>query len=243
MYMDVYICKGEVLDSHVWERVEATKLDCLRASLKILTAHEVAARDTWYLEAFDSWMHQKAFRTHVQRQVVGARLKFVCASYYDVAVKSVAPVVVKGAAKMLLSSIKAAADASALSNSGQGELLRGELRGELRGDTPVVAGVQNKNTHNGGGAASSPTKSLQFSPTNLVGVVGGGRGGGASRAVQSSGKVVGAAGGECKKGKEKELPKYMVKLSFLKAFRQAVWPRVEPVHILNTLNPSPNPKP
>jgi len=56
-----------------------------------------------------------------------------------------------------------------------------------------------------------------------------GGGGAASRAVQSSGKVVGAAGGECKEGKAKELPKYMLKLNFLKDLRRTVWPRVEPV--------------
>ncbi len=192
-------CTGEVLDSNVWQRVEAGRLDCLHASLKTVAASEVAARDTWYANAFDSWMHQAHFCASVRTQVVGARLKFVCANYYDGARRSVAPVVVKGSAKSLLSTYKAAADAAALADH------------SLQDDTPGASEPESRGAAMDGFAQD-----------------GGGRPASASWRAGGKAQVGGKAGENVSEAKKK-LPKYILKLSFLKALGRSMWPKVPSV--------------
>jgi hypothetical protein len=205
-------CKGEVFDSNVWQRVEAGSLDCLRASLTSLAASQVAARDTWYSKAFDSWMHQADFCASVRTQVVGARLKFVCANYYDGARRSVAPVVVKGSAKSLLSSYKAAADAAALADHSLQDDTQGASEAGSRG-----AAMDGAAQDGGGPSASGSSPSLLSS----------GQAGGKAKVgvkAQAGGK---AAQNLSEAGEE--LPKYMLKLTFLKELGRSMWPKVPSV--------------
>ena len=93
-----------MLETSAFECVRCSDVDCLDASLCFISAAQVPERQTWYKKAHESWMHSVRFRQEVAGKVSGGRLEMVCACFYDVARKALAPVVVKGCAKSLWSS-------------------------------------------------------------------------------------------------------------------------------------------
>ena len=205
-------CKGEVLESSVWECVPCERLDCLRAMLTTLSASEVLDRDRWFKKSYDSWTHLESFRAKVDQEVTDACLHMVCANFYDGVSKTVAPVVKRGMAKMLLSTYKASSEEVNAQAQPPNEHPGGFVEGEVAmkdGSGCAEAGV---------GGNSAQRNSVRIA---TVGVHNQGPAAGKSRS---------GAGAEGSSGVQlKALPKYAEKLEFLNVLDRKLWPSVQPV--------------
>jgi hypothetical protein len=207
-------CKGEVLESSVWECVPCERLDCLRAMLTTLSASEVLDRDRWFKKSYDSWTHLESFRAKVDQEVTDARLHMVCANFYDGASKTVAPVVKRGMAKMLLSTYKASSEEVNAKAQPPNEHPGGF--GTVEGEVTMKEGSGCAEAGVGGSSAQGNS-----ARSNTVGVHNQGPAAGKSRS---------RAGGEGSSGvQQKCLPKYAEKLEFLNVLDRKLWPSVQPV--------------